>query len=235
MILISSRSIFKTTLILHSSTYFACIEHHSDKLLKYWLVLVEMIIGCRARQDDLQDPYINKLRYPSMFLGGSTGERTRLALNIGKGVVLAYTWRTVNLLARLVPTYIRWPHSAEHPVQSGHRVFSRCIGFQDGTNIVLRNKPIIDPEAYFSRKKNYGFNLQAICDWEGRFILCHVICFLRSSHLSMLPSALTQILTIPYATVLRRHCCMRVSPNSEFSSVFPVALKAGFLDVAPTD
>jgi len=102
--------------------------------------------------------------------GGSTGERTRLALNIGKGAVLAYTWRTVNLLATLVPTYIRWPHSVEHPVQSGQRVFSRCIGFLDGTNIILRNKPTVDPEAYFSRKKNYGFNLQAICDWEGRFI-----------------------------------------------------------------
>ena len=29
---------------------------------------------------------------------------------------------------------------------------------------------MIDPEAYFSPKKNYGFNLQAICDWSGRFI-----------------------------------------------------------------
>ena len=49
-------------------------------------------------------------------------------------------------------------------------MFSRCIGFLYGTNIVLRNQPIIDSEAYFSRKKNYGLNLQAICDWEGRFI-----------------------------------------------------------------
>ena len=29
---------------------------------------------------------------------------------------------------------------------------------------------MVDPEAYFSRKKNYGFNLQAICDWTGKFI-----------------------------------------------------------------
>jgi len=29
---------------------------------------------------------------------------------------------------------------------------------------------MVDPEAYFSRKKCYGFNLQAICDWNGRFI-----------------------------------------------------------------
>jgi len=29
---------------------------------------------------------------------------------------------------------------------------------------------MVDPEAYFSRKKTYGFNLQAICDWGGQFI-----------------------------------------------------------------
>jgi hypothetical protein len=28
-----------------------------------------------------------------------------------------------------------------------------------------------DPEAYFSRKKIYGFNLQATCDQQGRFIM----------------------------------------------------------------
>ena len=28
---------------------------------------------------------------------------------------------------------------------------------------------MIDPAAYFSRKKNYGFNLQAICN-HGKFI-----------------------------------------------------------------
>ena len=27
-----------------------------------------------------------------------------------------------------------------------------------------------DPEDYFSCKKNYGFNLQAICDLNGKFI-----------------------------------------------------------------
>ena len=27
-----------------------------------------------------------------------------------------------------------------------------------------------DPEAYFSRKKTYGFNIQAICDWDRKFI-----------------------------------------------------------------
>ena len=38
-------------LILHFSTYLACIKHHSGKLLNGWCC-VEKLIGCRARQDD---------------------------------------------------------------------------------------------------------------------------------------------------------------------------------------
>jgi len=34
---------------------------------------------------------------------------------------------------------------------------------------------MVDPEAYFSRKKNYSFNLQAICNWEHWFIYHHIL------------------------------------------------------------
>ena len=33
---------------------------------------------------------------------------------------------------------------------------------------------MLDAEAYFSCKKNYGFNLQAICDWNGKFIWVYI-------------------------------------------------------------
>ena len=112
--------------------------------------------------------------------GGGTGERSRANLNIGHGTLWVYTWRTAKLLYKLVPEYIRWPPrqlgcegegggEGGHG-RSSHRIFQRCIGFLDGTNIILRYKPMIDPEAYFSRKKIYGFNLQAICNWKGQFI-----------------------------------------------------------------
>jgi len=103
--------------------------------------------------------------------GGGAGERTRIALNIGYGTVRAYTWRTIELLHTLLSEYIHWLlQSVPRPIESGHSVPRHCIGFIDGSNIVLRDKPMVDPEAYFSRKKNYGFNLQAICNWESRFI-----------------------------------------------------------------
>ena len=41
--------------------------------------------------------------------GGTTGEKTRIVLNIGYGTVWLYTWRTTELLYKLVPDYIQWP------------------------------------------------------------------------------------------------------------------------------
>jgi len=97
--------------------------------------------------------------------GGGTGERSWIALNIGYGTLRAYTWWTIKLLHTLLSEYIRWPlQSVSRPIESGHSIFCYCIGFLDGSNIVLRDKPMVDPEAYFSWKKNYGFNLQAICN-----------------------------------------------------------------------
>ena len=100
-----------------------------------------------------------------------TGEKSRMLLNVGYGSIWAYTWRTIDLLARISGDHIQWPEpGSASRTAATHPIFRRCIGFLDGSNIVLRDRPKIDPEAYFSRKKNYGFNLQAICDWDRRFI-----------------------------------------------------------------
>ena len=32
--------------------------------------------------------------------------------------------------------------------------FEGCVGFVDGSEIVLKEKPLLDGESYFSRKKN---------------------------------------------------------------------------------
>ena len=106
--------------------------------------------------------------------GGGTAEEPQIPFNIGHGTVSKYAWRTIELLASLLAQYVRWPAKSEGTVgatgRAGrHHIFRCCVGFLDGLNIVLRDKPIDDPEAYFSRG-TYGFNLQAICDWDGQFI-----------------------------------------------------------------
>ena len=100
--------------------------------------------------------------------GGMTMSKSRVTMNIAQGTTWKYAWRTITLLARLLGDYVRWPiRGTRH---GNHDIFRHCIGFLDGSNIVLRDRPMLDPEAYLSRNQNYGFNLQAICDWNGKFI-----------------------------------------------------------------
>ena len=100
---------------------------------------------------------------------------TGVNLNISKGTVSLYLWRTIKLLIQIMPEYIRWPslqerHTMRHTMRPRSEIFKNCVGFLDGSVIVLRYKPMVDPEAYYSRKSTYGFNIQAICDWDRRFI-----------------------------------------------------------------
>ena len=38
----------------------------------------------------------------------------------------------------------------------------------------LKEKPILHPEAYCLRKKVYGFDVQAVCDWRKRFLFIYI-------------------------------------------------------------
>ncbi|KAL7725065.1 hypothetical protein ACLKA6_010339 [Drosophila palustris] len=63
----------------------------------------------------------------------------------------------------LTKSYIRWPNCAERRVladEGGHEL-PECIGYVDGTEIKLAEKPLQDPESYFSRKQQYSLKLQA--------------------------------------------------------------------------
>jgi DDE superfamily endonuclease len=118
----------------------------------------------------------------ALYVLGSAGgslERTRMTLNIGKGTIQSYLWRTVNLLATMSCEYVLWPTAElrrQQRVQNHDDVFGNCVGYLDGSEIPLRDRPLKDPEAYFSRKKVYGFNLQAICNQKGEFIYAFAGC-----------------------------------------------------------
>ena len=89
--------------------------------------------------------------------GGMTEEKCQMLFNVGYRSIWGYTWRTIDLLTRISSDHIQWPERGRTtPIP--HPIFQRCIGFLDGSSIVLRDRPKIDTEAYFSRKKNYGFN-----------------------------------------------------------------------------
>ena len=55
---------------------------------------------------------------------GGTGERSRIALNIGHGTTWSYTWKIIDVLASLIPNYIQWPSAGSSAFRaSSHRIF----------------------------------------------------------------------------------------------------------------
>jgi hypothetical protein len=51
-----------------------------------------------------------------------------------------------------------------------NQVFNKCVGFIDGCQIPLEEKPLDDPESYFNRKKEYAIQLQGIVGHDKRLL-----------------------------------------------------------------
>jgi hypothetical protein len=99
--------------------------------------------------------------------GISVGRSAR-QWGISEGSVEMFSTRVIGAINALAPQYIQWPGAAER-----HRIsqrmgessgFDGCVGFLDGTDIVLQRRPSIDGETYFNRKKRYALNAQLVCD-----------------------------------------------------------------------
>jgi hypothetical protein len=75
-----------------------------------------------------------------------------------------------------MPAYIEWPSASYRKARmhEQHSLFKRAVGFIDGCEIPLQRKPKHQHETYFSRHRQYGFEIQAVCNWEGhiRYAYC---------------------------------------------------------------
>jgi hypothetical protein len=70
----------------------------------------------------------------------------------------------------LMPAYIVWPSATERiaRMHEKHSIFRRAVGFVDGCEIPLQFEPKNHHETYYSRHKQYGFQMQVVCDWDAR-------------------------------------------------------------------
>jgi hypothetical protein len=103
--------------------------------------------------------------------GASVGRISR-NLSVGRGTVIKASRRVIRAINDLGSTYLLWPDKDRRKEISDvmkAEGFEGCIGFVDGTTIPLYQRPSIDGEVFFDRKKRYSINCQIICDCD-RFI-----------------------------------------------------------------
>ena len=80
-------------------------------------------------------------------------------------------------LLRLLPNYLIWPklgfddnHTMRREIEQDTQ-FPGCVGFLDGTDIILIHAPSFYGETYMNQKKIYALNMQAACDNNFHFTL----------------------------------------------------------------
>ncbi|XP_067622211.1 putative nuclease HARBI1 isoform X2 [Eurosta solidaginis] len=108
---------------------------------------------------------------------GSSGEHpltiSKIASLFGVsdgGAIQNMTNRIFEAILRVRQQFVYWPDSAERQslVAETFDELPHCIGYVDGTEIKLAEKPLDDPEAYFSKKHVYSLKAQAVCDYKLR-------------------------------------------------------------------
>jgi hypothetical protein len=116
------------------------------------------------------------------YLGAGSASHAHIALplGIGEGTVTLFCRRVLAAVLSLKTEMIQWPgeqaraaHAARVCVASGG-VFANCVGFVDGTYIILRYAPLTDWYYYYNRKSSYGLNAMVVCDDRRRILYTRV-------------------------------------------------------------
>ena len=94
--------------------------------------------------------------------------------NIGDGTVSKYGERVVTALRQVHDRFIVWPGRASRAKMSARfldKYGFYAFGILDGTFLYFNQAPAIDPENFFTyKKKQYGLNVQLICDLSWKII-----------------------------------------------------------------
>lgn len=117
----------------------------------------------------------------TLYRLGSYGDGNTIAkcgclFGIGDGgTVERVTDRVVSALIRLESKYLTWPTVQERQsiTQETNQELPNCLGYVDGTEFRLAERPSEDHEAYFSRKHQYSIKAQITCDHKKK--IRHVV------------------------------------------------------------
>ncbi|POV95016.1 hypothetical protein PSHT_15882 [Puccinia striiformis] len=134
-------------------------------------ILVTIYQLCKNPQ---RDPSV-QLAVATCRLGSNGAAVTRLKtlFNIGYGTINLYTMRFIKIIYKKKSLLASWPTQEERLEMSQvmqDEGFPGCVGFVDGTTIPLSQKPPVDGNHYFDRKKRYSISLTLVCDINKKFV-----------------------------------------------------------------
>ena len=133
-----------------------------------------LIEDCKVFQNDgpsQQAPPATQLAVALFRLGRSNQSTVRslTLLGVGDGTVHVYLWRVIKaIMLTLYEEYVTWPSRSglrrtQRKIQEGtNGQFWGCCGFVDRCHVDLAEKPATDAPQYFTRKKRYALNVQAV-------------------------------------------------------------------------
>lgn len=112
------------------------------------------------------------------YLGAGNCSHGQLALplGLGEGTITLFCRRVLTAILSMKSTFIRWPSERERRTtaaricNASNGIFANCVGFVDGTYIILRYAPLTDWYYYFNRKSSYGLNAMVVCDDRRRIL-----------------------------------------------------------------
>lgn len=108
----------------------------------------------------------------TLYRLGSYGDGASIAriaalFGIGDGGTIEnITHRVLSAIFKLRHEYLHWPTAAEKQYLLANTLdeLPNCIGYLDGTEIKLAEKPCCDPDSYYSRKQQFSIKMQGVCD-----------------------------------------------------------------------
>jgi len=109
-----------------------------------------------------------------LYRPGSYGEessvvKTASFFGVGDGGTI------IRATFRVFKTYLYWSDLEERVsiVQKTLDELPFCIGYVNGSDLSLAEKPVEDAESYYSRKQRYSIKMQAVCD--QRKLIRHLV------------------------------------------------------------
>lgn len=108
---------------------------------------------------------------------GASIVRIAALFGIGDGgTIEKITRRVLDAIFKLRNEYLRWPTTTETQklIAGTLDELPNCIGYLDGTEIKLAEKPCRDPDSYYSRKQNFCCKMQGVCDRQLKIRHIHV-------------------------------------------------------------